>query len=231
MEREKRFLDRSEAGVELGKLLAPAYKGLDMLVLGIARGGVVVAYEVAKILHGELSVLISKKIPHPLQEELAIGACAEDGSVFLTALARSLDSETIQDIVKEQMREIKSRVDRFRRGKSLPPIKNRIVIIVDDGIATGATLVPAIRLCRSKMAAKVVVASPVSGQHYVSNIDTLADEVIIAERPKDFYAVGQVYEDFHHLSDEEVTHLLDDFEREFALHVRPKNDDRNKRNW
>lgn len=88
---------------------------------------------------------------------------------------------------------------------------NRIVIIVDDGIATGSTLVPAIKLCQARKAAKVVVAAPVS-DGYVSEIDTLADDVLIVERPDHFYAVGQVYEDFHHLKDEEVIALLEDFD-------------------
>lgn len=224
MERGRIFLDRNEAGYELGKLLEPAYKNKNVLVFGIPRGGVVVAYEVAKILQGELSVVITKKLPHPLQQELAVGACAEDGSVFLTSLARSLDPQTVQDIVKAQTKEIKSRIDRFRDGKPLPEIKNRIVILVDDGIATGSTIVPAIKLCKSKKAAKVVVAAPVSGEGYVSEINSLADEVVIVEQPVDFYAVGQVYEDFHHLSDTEVTDLLHDYDREFMAHVHQRKD-------
>lgn len=216
MDGDKMFSDRSEAGYELGKILEPSYKNKEVLVLGIPRGGVVVAYEVARILQGELSVVITKKLPHPLREELAIGACAEDGSVFLTSLARNLDPETVQDIVKAQTKEIKSRIDRFRDGRPLPEMKNRIVIIVDDGIATGSTIVPAIKLCKSRKAAKVVVAAPVSGESYVSEINSLADEVVIVEQPADFYAVGQAYEDFHHLSDTEVTDVLYDYERVFS---------------
>ena len=91
-------------------------------------------------------------------------------------------------------------------------MQNRIVIIVDDGIATGSTIVPAIRLCKNKGAAEVIVAYPVSGQNYVSDISLLADEVVVVEQPEEFYAVGQVYEDFHSLSDEEVITLLRDFD-------------------
>jgi putative phosphoribosyl transferase len=211
MERERIFKDRSEAGVELGRRLLPSYQDDHALVLGIPRGGVVVAYEVARILNGELSVLITKKLPHPLQQELAIGACAEDGSVFLTSLAGGLERAVVKDIVERQMNEIRSRIDRFRDGRPLPDIRNRIVILVDDGIATGSTIVPAIKLCKSKRATKVIVASPVSGKHYVPEIDALADEVVIVERPDIFYSVGQVYDDFHHLSDEEVTNVLHDF--------------------
>jgi putative phosphoribosyl transferase len=206
------FVDRSDAGFELGKLLESKYKDKNALVLGIPRGGIVIAYEVAHALNAELSTVITKKLPHPLHKEYAIGAAAEDGSVFLTSVARSLTSADVQRIVKAQSLEIESRIKRFRKGKPLPDMFNRIVIIADDGIATGSTLVPAIKLCKLRKAAKVVVAAPVS-DGYVSEIDSLADEVIIVERPDEFYAVGQVYDDFHHLSDEEVLSLLEDFEK------------------
>jgi len=207
------FVDRRDAGFEVGKLLEDKYKGKNALVLGIPRGGVVIAFEVANIIDGELSVVVTKKLPHPQQEELAIGAAAEDGSLYLTNYSRSVDNDTIRAITEEQQKEIQSRVRRFRKGCALPDMQDRIVVIADDGIATGSTIVPAIKLCRSKGAAKVIVAAPVSGTQYVPEINTLADEVIIAEQPGDFYAVGQVYEDFHHLSDEEVMGLLNDFER------------------
>ncbi len=206
------FVDRRDAGFEVGKLLEDKYKGKNALVLGIPRGGVVIAFEVANIIEGDLSVVITKKLPHPQQEELAIGAAAEDGSLYLTNYSRSVDNDTIRAIIDEQQKEIQSRVRRFRKGRALPDMQDRIVIIADDGIATGSTIVPAIKLCRSKGAAKVIVAAPVSGTQYVPEINTLADEVVVAEQPNDFYAVGQVYEDFHHLSDEEVMGLLNDFE-------------------
>jgi putative phosphoribosyl transferase len=212
VEEGKIFVDRSDAGFEVGKLLESEYKDKDALVLGIPRGGIVIAYEVAKVLNADLSVVITKKLPHPLHEEYAIGAAAEDGSVFLTSAAKNFTSADVQRIVKAQSQEIESRIKRFRNGKPLPDMFNRIVIIADDGIATGSTLVPAIKLCKLRKAAKVVVAAPVS-DGYVSEIDSLADEVAIVERPKGFRAVGQVYEDFHHLSDHEVVSLLEDFEK------------------
>lgn len=210
---ERMFADRRQAGVELGKLLEDRYKDQNVLVLGIPRGGVLTAYEVARALNAELSVVITKKIPHPLQEELAIGATAEDGSVYLTALGSNFNDETINRLVKKQKLEIESRIRRFRKGRPLPDMTNRTVIIVDDGIATGSTIVPAIKLCRNRNAARIVVACPVSGQRYVPEIDDLADEVVIAEQPEVFFAVGQVYRDFHSLSDDEVIGLLDDYER------------------
>jgi putative phosphoribosyl transferase len=210
--KERRFVDRRDAGYQLGKILEPDYKDKNVLVLGIPRGGILIAYEVASLLHGELSVVITKKLPHPLNDEVAIGAAAEDGSTFLAPSARGMDTSLIQEIVHTQVREIQSRIQRFRKGRSLPSMTDRIVIIADDGIATGSTIVPAIKLCRSHGASKIIVASPVSGEQYESEINELADEVIIAERPDIFYAVGQVYDDFHHLSDQEVISLLDDFE-------------------
>lgn len=212
VEQGKVFIDRRDAGFEVGKLLKAEYKDRNVLVMGIPRGGVEVACEVAKVLHGQLSVLITKKLPHPNQPELAIGAVAEDGSIYITAHGSRLGEETIKRIVDEQLEEIRSRVQRFRNGKPLPDMQGRTVILVDDGIATGSTIVPAIRLCKNKGAAEVVVASPVSGQNYVSDISLLADEIVIVEQPEEFYAVGQVYEDFHSLSDEEVITLLRDFE-------------------
>lgn len=209
----KVFDDRSDAGCALARLLEDDYKDKDALVLGIPRGGVVVACEVARRLHSDLSVVITKKLPHPLQEELAIGACAEDGSVFLTSLARDLEAETVQRIVSAQSTEIRRRIRRFRAGRPLPDIAGRTTIIVDDGIATGSTIVPAIKLCKARNAGKVVVAAPVSGERYVSQINELADEVIIATQPLEFYAVGQMYSDFHQLSDDEVMELIRDYYR------------------
>lgn len=203
------YRDREEAGEELGRFLAPLYRGTNALVLGIPRGGVIVGYGVARAIHGELSALVTKKLPHPDQEELAIGACAEDGSMFLTSLARNLDSSMIQTIVRRQQEEIASRVDRFRNGEPLPDMNGRTVIVVDDGIATGSTLVPALKLCRTRSPLRLVVAAPVSGHRYVAEIDSLADEVHILQKPEDFLAVGQVYADFHHLNDGEVTTILD----------------------
>lgn len=213
MYREAIYADRREAGIRLGNILKSKYTDDNVIVLGIPRGGVVVAYEVARVLQAELSVIITKKLPHPLQEELAIGAMAEDGSVYLTELSNSINAETINEIITLQSKEIKSRIKRFRKSKPLPDILNRVVILVDDGIATGSTLVPAIKLCRFKKAAKVIVAAPVSGKNYVSDIADLADEVVIASQPKSFFAVGQVYNDFHNLSDQEVSEILSDFER------------------
>ncbi len=209
----KVFVDRRDAGYEVGKLLEPVYANRNVLVLGIPRGGVEIAYEVAKVLNGELSVVVTKKLPHPMQPEFAIGAVAEDYSEYLTAEGRTLREYVVNGIIREQYQEIESRVERFRRGQALPDMKDRIVIIADDGIATGATIVPAIKLCRKNGAARIIVAAPVSGRKFAIEISILADEVAIVQKPDDFYAVAQVYDDFHNLTDEEVVALLDHFEK------------------
>jgi predicted phosphoribosyltransferase len=192
-------------------MLEPRYKNKNVLVLGIPRGGVVIASEIARLLNGELSIVVTKKLPHPRQEELAIGAAAEDGSTYLTSFALDVDTQTVRGIVESQLREIKNRIQRFRNGKPLPAMFNRTVIIADDGIATGSTIVPAIKLCKSQKAARVIVAAPVSGRQYVSDVNELADEVVIAEQPYNFHSVGQVYKDFHHLTDDEVVRCLEKF--------------------
>ncbi|HLT74992.1 MAG TPA: phosphoribosyltransferase family protein [Ohtaekwangia sp.] len=205
----KTFMNRADAGFEVGKLLERRYKNTNALVVGIPRGGVPVAQEIAKVLNAEMSVLITKKLPHPLLHDLAVGAAAEDGSVFLTSSAQEIDRETLHKIHMVQNLEIKRRVERFRKGKPLPNIHNRVVIIADDGIATGSTIVPAIKMCRSRKAAKIIVAAPVSGRKYLNEINMLADEVVIAEQPDAFYAVSQAYSDFHSLTDEEVISVLE----------------------
>ena len=208
IDEKKTFIDREHAGRELGKLLMEKYRNKNALVLGIPRGGVIIACEIAEMLNAEMSVILTKKLPHPGQHELAIGAVAEDGSVFLTSSARAFDQQTIQRIVMNQTLELRSRIERFRQGKSLPAMHGRIVIIADDGIATGSTIVPAIKLCKSRKAGRVVVAAPVAGRNYLDDINVLSDEVVIVDQPEVFYSVGQVYEDFRNLSDDEVLSAL-----------------------
>lgn len=208
------FADRTDAGTQLGKSLMPEYKDKNALVLAIPRGGVEVAYYVAQALHGELAVVVSKKLPYPRQPELAFGAVTEGGNVFLTSLAKGLKKEKIDEIIQEQLAEIERRIMSYRGGRPLPDMAGRTVIIVDDGIATGATLVPILQLCREQKAVKIVVAVPVAGASYTPEIDELADDVKVLEVPDNYFAVGQAYEDFHGLEDEEVTSLLEAYERQ-----------------
>jgi len=203
-----RFIDRTDAGYTLARLLENKFRNKDVLVLGIPRGGVIVASAVAKSLHSDMSVVITKKLPHPRQPELGIGSAAEDGSTYLNPMAQDIDRTTVSRIVEAQLREIKSRVLRFRSGKPLPQMFNRTVILVDDGIATGSTIIAAIKLCKSRKAANVIVAAPVAVSKLISDVHALADEVVIAEQSDHYSSVGQAYHHFEALTDEKVISSL-----------------------
>jgi predicted phosphoribosyltransferase len=200
------FSDRKDAGQKLALLLTDL-KGRNALVLGIPRGGVEVAYYVAQYLRAELSVIVSKKLSYPQNEEYGFGAVSEEDSLYLSNEGYLTSEEETATIIEERKKEIERRVQQYREGAALPDMHGRTVALVDDGIATGVTLVPCIRLCRKHNAAKIIVASPVAGQNYNPHINE-ADEVRIAVQPELFHGVGQVYERFDQLTDEEVMKFL-----------------------
>lgn len=153
------FTDRKDAALELAKALGK-YKDKNAVVLGIPRGGAETAYYVALHLHAELSLLVSRKLGHPANPEYAFGAIAEDGSIYLSPYARQeLSEETINTVVEEQKKEIERRIKILRKGKPLPELKGRTVILVDDGIATGATIFAAIEMCKKRNAGKIIIAA------------------------------------------------------------------------
>ncbi len=208
------FEDRQHAGEELGLLLEPKYKHLHPLVLGIPRGGIEVAYYVARRLHAELSLVVSKKLPLPRQPEYGIGAVAEEYSVYVSPEGKQLlPPKALNQIIEEQIQEVNRRVKRYRHGKLLPEMKDRTVILVDDGIATGVTLVPLIKLCRKKEVAQIIIAAPVSGTRY-NKILNEADAIEILVQPLFFYAVGQVYKDFEECDDTQIMKLVQRAEEE-----------------
>ncbi len=202
------FKDRKEAGIKLAKALKK-YKNKNVLVLAIPRGSIEVAYEVARHLNAELSLLISRKLPLPYNPEAGFGAIAEDGSNFIFPWANEeLPKQEIEKIKREQIAEIKRRIKVLRKGKPLPKIKGRIVILVDDGLAMGSTMVVSIMLCKKKKAKKIIVAVPVSGIDVANEIKKQVDELIVLEKPKFFQAVAQVYEHWHDVTDEEVLRIM-----------------------
>jgi predicted phosphoribosyltransferase len=202
------FENRKDAGTKLGVFLEPKYKQFDPLIIGIPRGGVEVAYYVAQQLKAELSVIVSKKLPFPGQPEYGFGAVSEEGSVYVSERRRERLSENVVDqIIEEQQKEVKTRVLKYRGGKPLPEMKGRTVILVDDGIATGVTLVPVVELCRKKGAAKIIIAAPVSGLNYDEHLEE-ADAIEVLIQPTSFYAVGQVYEEFGDFGDQQLIELL-----------------------
>lgn len=201
------FRDRKDAGQKLAAALQ-GYRQEDVLVLAIPRGGVELGYEVAKALRCDFSLLICRKLPFPYNPESGFGAVAEDGSVYINTLAAASVSEAeIEQITRQQRKEIKRRIEKLRGGRALPPIKGRTVILVDDGIAMGSTMHTAVALCRKEEAGKIVVAVPVAGAQTIEKFAKMADEVVVLESPANFYAVAQVYEKWRDVSDEEVLAL------------------------
>ena len=202
------FKDRADAGARLAEALEQ-FRGRRVLVLGIPRGGVAVAYEVARHLQAELSILVARKLPFPDNPEAGFGAVAEDGSRVISETAPyELDEADITRIIREQEKEIQRRIKVLRGGEPLPEIKGRTVILVDDGLAMGSTMKAAVALCRKRKAKKVIVAVPVAGEWAAREIAKLADETIILSRPVPFFAVAQAYERWYDVPDKEVLELL-----------------------
>jgi len=216
------YIDREDAAIQLAKALEK-YKNKDAVVLGIPRGGAVTAYHVAAHLNAEFSLLISRKLGHPANPEYAVGALAEDGTIHLNEYALlEVSQEDIDRAVREQKKEIERRIKILRKGEPLPAIKSRIVIIVDDGIATGATIFAAIKMCKNQGAAKIIVGSPVSGIDKMNQLKKLVDEVVILETPDLFHAVSQAYESFPTVSDDEALALLEKWKKEKSPRSRPQ---------
>ena len=199
--------------VEAGKRLASAVKsvGKDAIILGVPRGGVVVGFEVAQALCVPLDIIVTKKIGAPENPELAIGAVAEDGTYILDEdILRQIyvPKEYIAEEVERQKQEIQRRLIRYRGDVPYPTLKNREVVVIDDGVATGSTLKAALRLLRGKGAKTVVVAVPVGPLETIRELRKLADRVVVLFTPEPFYAIGQFYVDFSQTSDKEVIELL-----------------------
>ncbi len=203
------FRDRKDAGRRLGAALQnvqpPAY------VLAIPRGGVVVGAEVASVLGAPLDVIVPRKLRAPENPELAIGAVAHDGTVYLDpGLEGALASDSIylREEVRRQQEEITRRMMVYRGTQDYPDLANHTVCIVDDGIATGSTMIAAIRAVRGMKCRKIVAAVPVAPADGVQRLREEADEVVCLHVPFAFYAVGQFYDDFAQTTDEEVIALL-----------------------
>jgi putative phosphoribosyl transferase len=205
------FRDRREAGQVLAEELAP-YRGRDnLLVLGLARGGVPVGWEVASFLAAPLDVFLVRKLGVPQWQELAMGALATGGGVVINdSLVRSLgiSDEQLQAAIERETEELHRREQAYRRGRPPVDLAGKIAVLVDDGIATGASMLAAVRAVRAAEPAQVVVAVPVGPPSACNQIAEEADEVVCATMPPGFEAVGQVFEDFHQVTDDEVRELL-----------------------
>jgi predicted phosphoribosyltransferase len=201
------FTTREEAGQKLGRYLADQNVRVDF-VLGLPRGGVVVAAEVAKLLKCPLDALVVRKIGHPRHREFAVGALAEDGTLVLDEeiLARAgVPPGELKQVVTEETERLREYRAKFHRAST---IKGKVVLIVDDGLATGATAEVAVRSARNQHAEQVMVAAPVASESAVERLQRVADRVLVLFSDPDFDAVGRYYLSFPQTTDGEVQKLL-----------------------
>jgi len=208
----KRFLNRREAGIELAAKLDPFAGRSDVVVLGLARGGVPVGYEISRALGVPLDVFVVRKLGAPGHEEFAIGAIASgEVRVLHQDAIRNLGitARTVDQITMRESREVQRREKMYRRGNPPVPLKGRTVILVDDGLATGATMQAAITAIRKQRPASIVAAAPVVAPDTCETLRRLADSCEYVYAPDPFYGVGLWYSDFSPTSDVEVRSLLE----------------------
>lgn len=217
---ESHFEDRHAAGRLLAAALR-AYAGRnDVVVLALPRGGVPVGYEVAKALGAELDVLIVRKLGLPYHPELAMGAIASGGAIDLNPDVIAMSGVTqgdIEGVLAQEYRELERREALYRGARPPAQIEGRTVIVVDDGIATGASMRAALKALRTRKPAKIIVAVPVAPIDTRERLRDVADEFVCVLSPDDFRAVGQFYRHFGQTSDDEVRTLLAQFDSTGAL--------------
>jgi putative phosphoribosyl transferase len=205
------FRDRTEAGQTLARHLT-AYAGRpDVLVLALPRGGVPVAYEVARALDAPLDVFLVRKLGVPGREELAMGAIATGGVRVLNedvVRALGIPEQLIDTVAAEEQVELERGERDYRGDRAAPDVRGRTVILVDDGLATGSTMRAAVAALRQQQPVRIVVAAPVGAAETCAEFKEEADESICARTPEPFYAVGLWYGDFSQTTDEEVRDLL-----------------------
>jgi predicted phosphoribosyltransferase len=207
----QRFADRRAAGLELAVPLQ-RYRGRDVVVAGLPRGGVPVAFEVAEALGAPLDVLVVRKLGVPAQPELAFGAIGEGGVRLLNQTVLShvrVSEKDIAAVEAVELAELRRRVERYRGDRARIPLVGRTALIVDDGFATGSTVRAATMVARAQGAAKVIVAAPVGASDTVAELRRYADDVVCLGTPVPFFAVGSGYRSFPQNTDEEVCGLLE----------------------
>jgi putative phosphoribosyl transferase len=206
------FRDRTDAGRQLGARLT-RYRGRpDVLVLALPRGGVPVAYEVAKQLGAPLDVFLVRKLGVPGYEELAMGAIASGGvRVINEDVVRYMDipEEVIDAVAADEQQELERRERAYRDDRPIPEVKGRVVILIDDGLATGSSMRAAAEALRKQQPARIVVAVPVAAAQTCDELRGEVDEIVCATTPESFQGVGLWYEDFTQTTDEEVRELLE----------------------
>jgi predicted phosphoribosyltransferase len=208
---ETQFRNRHDAGKFLaGKLKHLA--GDEVVILALPRGGLPVAYEIAQALHAPLDIFIVRKLGVPIHEELAMGAIASGGvRVLNEEIIRRLgiNKRMIDAATAEEQRELERREREYRRGREPIDVAGRIAVLVDDGLATGATMKAAVQALRKRNPKRIIVAVPVGAAETCEQFESEVDEIVCGKRPVDLGAVGMWYEDFTQTTDEEVCELLD----------------------
>ena len=216
------FQDRTEAGKFLATKLTHYAGRPDVLVLALPRGGVPVAFEVAKVLEAPLDVFLVRKLGSPGHEEAAMGAIASGGIVVLNEQmlqGARIPDHVIQNVIQQELRELKRREKVYREGMPETDVHGRVVILVDDGLATGSTMRAAAQALRKQGPKRLVVAVPVGAAETCDQFRSEVDEVICGMEPEAFYAVGMWYEDFSQTSDEEVQQLLNEASERREMHT------------
>lgn len=207
------FRDRTDAGARLAERLA-AYRGQNAVVFGIPRGGVIVAVEVARRLDADLDVIVARKLGSPISPELAIGAVTANGGRFLNdEIIRELEvgPEFLAEVTARERAEAQRREERFRGPYATSDTTGRVAIIVDDGLATGATMRAAVRSLRQRQPARLIVAVPVGSRQACLVLAEEADEVVCLYQPEPFWAVGLYYEHFEPVQDATVEAVLQEY--------------------
>lgn len=212
----EKYRDRQQAGQVLAQHLLSYKERPDVIVLALPRGGVPVAFEIAQALRVPLDIFTVRKLGVPGQQELAMGAVASGGvMVFNEDILRALQitPAEIEQVKAIETQELQRREAKYRQGQAFPVLENKLVILVDDGIATGATIRAAIQALRQFNPAELIIAVPVADKHMVGMLAPLVEEIICPLQPQDLQAVGAWYEDFAQTSDEEVYTLLNTAKR------------------
>ena len=206
------FRDRAEAGFLLAKKLTAYANRSDVLILALPRGGVPVGFEIATMLKVSLDVFVVRKLGVPGQEELAMGAITSGGVQVLNNLivqALGISESQIESVAAEERQELERRERLYRGSRAAPEIRRRTVILVDDGIATGATMRAALSALKKLQPARLIVAVPVAPLSTVLELKAEGEEVVCIRAAEPFHAIGSWYEDFTQISDEEVCRLLE----------------------